>query len=215
MEDQATVKETVESLNRLGYPVLIVRPDLEPAMLASHDAVIRELQERSGVRAIAQAPSKYDSASADMLENAIKEKVRTLAHATRELHGVIKDPEHVALAWCVRFAGQIISRTVKGADGLIAFPRAFFARLTHEPCLQHEENRSCSWKRARRRFRSQTSFQTASSWTSRKVPMSSVSEHLLVGCLVRRTAERRPREDAVDRVLFQQHPWNTERIVVR
>ena len=34
------------------------------------------------------------------------------------------DFEHVALAWCVRFAGQIISRTVKGADGLIAFPRA-------------------------------------------------------------------------------------------
>ena len=40
------------------------------------------------------------------------------------------DPEHVALAWCVRFAGQIISRTVKGADGLTAFQRAF-QRASH------------------------------------------------------------------------------------
>ena len=45
--------------------------------------------------------------------------------ATRELHGVVVDLEHVALAWCVRFAGQIISRTVKGEDGLTARQRAF------------------------------------------------------------------------------------------
>ena len=31
----------------------------------------------------------------------------------------------MALAWRVRFAGQRISRTVKGADGLTAFQRAF------------------------------------------------------------------------------------------
>ena len=42
----------------------------------------------------------------------VEEKVRTLVIATRELHGVLVDPEHVALAWCVRFAGQIIARTV-------------------------------------------------------------------------------------------------------
>ena len=60
----------------------------------------------------------------------IKEKVRTLVIATRELHGVVMDPEHVALAWCARFAGQIISRTVKGTDGLNAFQRAF-QRVSH------------------------------------------------------------------------------------
>ena len=39
-----------------------------------------------------------------MVENAIKqvkEKVRTLVIATRELHGAVMDPEHVAVAWCV------------------------------------------------------------------------------------------------------------------
>ena len=44
VEDQAAIKETVESLNRLGYPELIVRSDNEPAMLAFRDAVIRELK---------------------------------------------------------------------------------------------------------------------------------------------------------------------------
>ena len=60
----------------------------------------------------------------------VKEKVQTLVTATRELRGVVMDPEHVALAWCVRFAGQIISRTVKGTDGLTAFQRAF-QRVSH------------------------------------------------------------------------------------
>ena len=45
------------------------------------------------------------------MENDIKQvnqKVRTLVIATSELHGVVMDPEHVVLAVCVRFAGQII-----------------------------------------------------------------------------------------------------------
>ena len=88
VEDQAGSKETVESLNRLGYPELIGRSDDEPAILAFRDAVIGELKEHFG--------SKYDSASAGMVENAIaqvKEKVRTLVIATRELHGELMDSE--------------------------------------------------------------------------------------------------------------------------
>ena len=84
-EDQTAIKGTVESLNRLGCPELVVRSDNEPAMLAFRDAVTRELKERFGVRSIAQAPPKYDSASAGMVENAmkqVKEKVRTLVIAT-------------------------------------------------------------------------------------------------------------------------------------
>ena len=75
---------------------LVVRSDNEPAVLAFRDAVIRQLKQRFGVRAIAEAPPKHDSASVGMVENAIKqvkEKVRTLAVATRELHGVVMDPE--------------------------------------------------------------------------------------------------------------------------
>ena len=81
MRDLAAIKETVASLNRLGYAELTVGSDNEPAMLAFRDAVIRKLKERFGVRAIPQAPPKYDSASAGMVENTIKqvkEKVRPL-----------------------------------------------------------------------------------------------------------------------------------------
>ena len=61
-------------------------------------------EERFGVRAIAQAPPKYDFASAGIVENAIKqvkEKVQTLVIGTRELQGVVMNPEHEALALCV------------------------------------------------------------------------------------------------------------------
>ena len=68
MEDQTAIIKMVESLNRLGYPELIVRSDNEPAILAFRDTVIRELKERSGVRAFAQAPPKYDFASIGMVE---------------------------------------------------------------------------------------------------------------------------------------------------
>ena len=71
VEDQAAIKEIVESLNRRGYPELIVRSDNEAAMSVFRDAINRSLKERFLVRAIAQAPPKYDSVSASMAENAI------------------------------------------------------------------------------------------------------------------------------------------------
>ena len=49
---------------------------------------------------------------------------------TRDLHGVVMDPERVVVAWCVRFAGKIISCSVKGANGFSVFQRAF-QRLSH------------------------------------------------------------------------------------
>ena len=73
VQDQATIKEKVEALNRLGHPQLIVRSDNEPAMLAFRDAARRELKERCGVFAIAEAPPRYVSASAGMVVNAIKQ----------------------------------------------------------------------------------------------------------------------------------------------
>ena len=65
----------------------------------------------------------------------VKEKVRTLVVATRELDGVVRDPGHVALVWWVRFAGQIISLTIKGADGLTAFQRAVMPPTWREKIL--------------------------------------------------------------------------------
>ena len=64
------IKEKFESLDRFGSPELTASSDNEPTLLAGRDAVIRELKERVGVRAIAQAQPKYDSASGGKVENA-------------------------------------------------------------------------------------------------------------------------------------------------
>ena len=68
VEDQAAIKETVESLNRRGYTEQIVRSDNEPAMSAFRDAVIRELMERFGCPSNRTSPPAYDSASVGMVE---------------------------------------------------------------------------------------------------------------------------------------------------
>ena len=56
----------------------------------------------------------------------------------------------------------------------------FSVRLSYEQCLRHGEKICCTWKRARRRLRSQTSFGKVSSRVSKKVLSSSSWEHLLV-----------------------------------
>ena len=58
---QAAITETVQSMNRHGYPDLSVITDNVPAMSAFRDAVIRKLMELFGVSAIAQAPPRHDS----------------------------------------------------------------------------------------------------------------------------------------------------------
>ena len=93
-------KEAVDLLSKLGYPELIMRTD--------------------GIRVIQQNTPKYDSTSAGLVENAVKqvkEKVRVLVIGARELHGATIDRSHLTLPWCIRFAGQALSRTVKGHDG--------------------------------------------------------------------------------------------------
>ena len=74
-------REKFESLDRFGSPELTASSDNTPAVLAGRDLLIRELKERLCVRAIAQAPPKYDSASGGMVENALtlrEEMLRTL-----------------------------------------------------------------------------------------------------------------------------------------
>ena len=90
-----------------------------------------------------------------MMENATKSveaEVRTMVIATRELHGVVMDPEHVALGWCVRVAGQIISRTVKGEDGLSDFSRCVSTHVSSESHASRVERTFCAAKEATRRY---------------------------------------------------------------
>ena len=64
LEDQTAIRETVDLLNKLGYPELIMRTDGEPAIREVRLAAARELKEQHGIRVIQQNTPKYDSASA-------------------------------------------------------------------------------------------------------------------------------------------------------
>ena len=253
MYDEAAIKETVESLNRLGYPELIVRSDNEPVMLTLRDAVIRELQERFGVQAIAQAPPKYDSASAGMLENAIKhvkqkvrdavirelqerfgvhaiaqappkydsasagmvendikqvnQKVRTLVIATSELHGVVMDPEHVALAVCA----------FCWSDHLKFCERRRWAHCisTCSPA-SHPRAMTAAWGEKILYLEASKKIQIPEKfWDGIFLGVKEGSEEFIMGtlaaCVVCRTVKRRPREDAADPVFFagpmSVHSW--------
>ena len=110
--------------------------------------------------------------------------------ATRELRGVVADPEHVALAWCARCVGQKMSRTVKDADGLSAFQRAVQRAMERKDLVLGSEQEEGSDHRQ--------VLGRCLSWASKKVLRSSW-KHLLVVC---RIVERRPREDAADPVFF-------------
>ena len=48
VEEQAAIKETVDSLNGLDHPELTVRSNKEPAMFAFRNARIRKKKERGG-----------------------------------------------------------------------------------------------------------------------------------------------------------------------
>ena len=95
VEDQAAIKEAVESLNRLGYPELIVRSDKEPATLPFRDAVIRELKDTFWCSSNRTSSTKIRfCVLAGMVENAnkqVKEMSANLgdcdAGVTRCCHG--------------------------------------------------------------------------------------------------------------------------------
>ena len=140
-----------------------------------------------------------------MVENAIKhvkEKVRMLVIATRELQGVVMDPEHVALAWCVRFAGQIISRTVKGADGLTAFQRAY-QRASHPRAMPAAWREKILYLKASKKKVQITDKLLDGVFLGIKEGSEEFIVGTLAGCSVCRTVKRRSREDAAEPVFFK------------
>ena len=104
VENQVAIKETVESLDSFGYPELMIRSDNESAVRAFHDADAKELEKCFWCQTITQAPQKYDSASAGMVENTIRhvtENVRTLVITGRGLRGVVMSPERIVAVCAV------------------------------------------------------------------------------------------------------------------
>ena len=185
---------TVESLNRFGHPELIETLGAErafwcPSNRASSTKIRFCVSWHGGKRHQTGQGERANPVS-----------------ATRELHGVIMDPEHVALAWCVRFAGQIISCTVKSADGLTAFQHAFH-RASHPQAMP------AAWGRKDLGLGSEQRegpdhrqvFRRYLLGHQKKVLRSSLSKHLLVGWYAELSEDglvKWPREDAAHPVFF-------------
>ena len=192
--DQAAIYPT---LNILGYLVLIVRPDNEPALRAFRDAVAKELKERIGVRTIAQTSPKYDSASA--VQNAIehvKEATIKFSWDKSMSHWrgmyvcwTYQIPNNQGRGWTHSFtrwiSAQIPPETHSDSAGTESLSlssgrnQAEFA--AHRHCLRH-----------------------CSSWGSTTGPGRWSLYHRIV-C---RTVKRRPREDAADPFFNSIRPWN-------
>ena len=212
LEDQTAIKEAVDLLNKLGYPELIMRTDGEPAIRVVRLAVARELKEQHGIRVIQQNTPKYDSASAGLVENAVKqvkEKVRVLVIGARELHGATIDRNHVTLPWCIRFAGQVLSRRVKGHDGLTAFQRAYQRKSHPRPLPAAWGEQVLYLEATKRKAQLSDKFEDGIF-----LGIKDGTEELIVGtptgCKICRSVKRRSRADAADPVFFNSvrgTPW--------
>lgn len=51
----------------------------------------------------------------------LKNKCRALWHQACELHQIGGESHHRLLSWCVQFAGQLVTRTRKGTDGMTSW----------------------------------------------------------------------------------------------
>ena len=90
------------------------------------DCVAVELKKKS-VRVVPDVTPVGDSQAGGKQENTVKRckaKAMTLWQQAVEKHGVTSgDASHPLLPWCVRYAGQLINRTVVGSRGLTAWRR--------------------------------------------------------------------------------------------
>ena len=192
VEDQAAIKETVESLNRLTW---LPGVDCQIGQRASHISL-------SG-RCDQSAEGTFWCRS-----NRTSSKIRFCVswhggnrHKTSQRESAdlgdcdaARCTDHVALAWCVRLAGEIISRTVKGADGLTAFQREI-QRASHPRAMP------AAWGASKKKVQITDKF-----LDSVFLGIKEGSEEFIVGtpagCVVCRTGKRRPREDRRRSFLF-------------
>ena len=134
--------------------------------------------------------------------------------AIRELHGVVVDLEHGALAWCVRFVGQIISRKLKGASELTACQRAF-QRTSHPRAMPSALGEQILYLEA-----SKKKIQITDNFLDGIfLDIQEGSEEYVIGtpagCVVCMTVKRRPRQGRRRSSVVQQHLWNTQETCAR
>ena len=121
--DEWAVLQMTNHVLSQGYPSVRLRSDGEPAIKALLLQVGSHLGTQ-GMRVVPETLPVADSQAAGLIESTVKlvkEKARCLWHSACELHGV-QDmrQDHPLAPWVVQYAGQLITRSVVGDDGLTA-----------------------------------------------------------------------------------------------
>ena len=134
VEDQFAVEQVYAHLKLLGYPEMLYRSDQENSIKAFLALVAARLRQ-DGIRVVQQQVPKGDSSSnvAETGVHQVKCKTRTLVSAARSLHGITIPRDHVCLPWAIKYAGQIICRSHKGADGRTAWSRCCLLYTSPSP----------------------------------------------------------------------------------
>ena len=125
-----TVDTAVDHLVWLGHPKIKLRSDGERAIKALLDKVSDELKTK-GLHVVPDTTPVGDSQAGGMQESAVMEfkvKCRTLWFQACELHfgpgqGAGRHGVQRLLPWCIQYAGQLITRTRKDANGLTAWTK--------------------------------------------------------------------------------------------
>ena len=118
------MKRLAEELAMIPWKGFTLKSDQEPAILALKAAAVKIVQNATGKEIVMEESPVGDSQSNGLAENAVKEVkgiVRSMRWAFDELHGVKLDVSSSVLPWMVRYAGAMLSRTRRGADGRTAF----------------------------------------------------------------------------------------------
>ena len=121
------VDTVVDHVIWLGHPKNKLRSDGERPIKALLDKVSEDLKTK-GVHVVPDTTPVGDSQAGGMQESAVMEfkvKCRTLWFQACELHfgaglGAGRKGHQQLLPWCVQYAGQLITRTRKDANGRTA-----------------------------------------------------------------------------------------------
>jgi hypothetical protein len=118
------VKRLAEELALAPWRGFTLKSDQEPAIIALKTAAVKIVQGATGKEIVMEESPVGDSQSNGLAENAVKEIkgiVRSMRWAYDEMHGVKLSVSSPVLPWMVRYAGAMLSRTRRGADGRTAY----------------------------------------------------------------------------------------------
>eukprot|EP00971_Amphidinium_carterae_P106851 2116603-Amphidinium_carterae.1 len=121
--DEFAVEVLTNELVQSGHARIHLRSDQEPAILALKEAAAARARLK-GIEVVMEEPALHDSRGNGAAESAVKEikdQTRTLLASTASKYGMELKGDHFLVPWLVRYAGQVINRCRRGADGKTAY----------------------------------------------------------------------------------------------